>query len=103
MKKCKKRIKLRICDDTGCVETSATLHPRGCMKATRTHLDIPAAHPLLADIARNRGMHLDYTYRGNCIEICVLSTSLRICGAPRPSSPKILVRMLKPGTIYLGL
>ncbi len=103
MKGCKKRIKLRICDDTRCVETNAALHPRGCMRATRTHIDIPAIHPLLTDIARNRGIHLSYTYHNNCIEVYVLSTTLRICGAPRPSSPKILLRMLKPGVVYLGL
>ena len=73
---CKERVRLVIEDPgTGRLEVEAVLHPRGCMGARSTHLDIPLRGPLegslLASLAGPRG---GLTLRarpasGGCVEL----------------------------------
>ena len=106
---CKKRIEVDVCiEGVSCRRVQAELHPKGCMHAMRTHLDIPIVEGLemLAELGKKRGLHLDYTIVGDCL---VLETSglptTKICSKkiPKPATRRVLLRVLRPGRIYIGL
>ena len=105
---CKKPVRLQLCIDGRCRRVDAELHPAGCMKATRTHLDIPEdAFPRsIVEVAARRGYRFHWRYRGGCIYLedpSGILPAIAICGdIPRPRGTPLL-RRLKKGRVYLGL
>ena len=107
---CKRRIKIRICIEGRCKRVEAELHPAGCMKASRTHLDLPenALPQSLVEVAARRGYRFNwrYDYDKGCISLedpLGIIPRIAICGdIPRPRGVPLL-RRLKRGRIYLGL
>ena len=103
---CKRKIKVKICIGGECHTLQVELHPRGCMRATRTHIDIPEAEapPLFRDAASNRGVRFSWIRVGDCLVLYAPGLpDVKICGPiPEPRGP-LLLRRLKRGVLYLGL
>ena len=105
---CKKMVKARICVEGICRTADIEVHPAGCMKASRTHLDIPE-HLLprgVVEVAARRGYRFDWRRERDCLILIdpeAILPEVRICGPiPHPRGTPLL-RRLKRGKIYLGL
>ncbi len=83
---CKKPVSLILycCSETS--TASGFYHPAKCMKARQSHLDVVSgsgtAYTFLLDVSKKRGVVLECTSLGDCIELTDLRQSLpglRIC------------------------
>ena len=103
---CKRKIRVKICVESDCRTVEAELHPRGCMGASRTHLDLPeeAIHPMLLEASASRGMRFSWERVADCLVLHAPGLpEAKICGpVPEPRAPPLL-RRLRRGRVYLGL
>ena len=77
MPRCKKRLGLLVKWRDAVISVNGWLHPRGCMGARYTHLDLEPIEPL-RDLAAKRGISLLCSEAGSGVELVEPVTGISV-------------------------
>ncbi|MET1128654.1 MAG: hypothetical protein ABWW70_04995 [Thermoproteota archaeon] len=114
---CKRRLRLRIVGPDGSCSLEAWLHPRGCMKAKTTHIDVSfrvgcgQLKPLV-ELGSLRGLKVGCEAQGGCLVLRIdeLGLDLKLCpdlGGSEASAglvcgERVYIKATRRGTLYVG-
>ncbi len=107
---CKEKLYVTITLLGRAARCEAAYHPRGCMRARYSHIDIELSRcQVLENVARlfHRGMRLGYRVEERCLHILipVSPEPLIMCfddAYPVVEDKYVYVKKTRPGTIYVG-
>ncbi len=105
---CKKPLRITILIEDRERVINGDFHPRGCMGARQSHLDLEPLHDTwLWSIALRRGYKLRCKPRGNCIflEEPLLGLEARLCplgGHRLRCRDKVYVMITRSRRLYIG-
>ncbi len=105
---CKRRVVVRVCG-VSCCSVEGFYHPRGCMGARYSHLDLEVSECLgvLLEACRVRGFSVSCVEEGDCVRLYseVLPVDVVLCvdGASlRCSGGRVYVMRSRSGMVYVG-
>ena len=105
--KCKQHMRIRVEWQSGSRVVDAWLHPRGCMRARYTHLDLEPVKPL-SDLAARRGLTLRCRNTANGIEVTEPLTGIGARLKPlsgivlRCGGRQVYVMRTRSGLVYIA-